>query len=67
MCVEAPESITNSRSSGDVDVGAGVAVASSGEYNVAFSAFFLSLYIFFFRKVPRCFADASFLLQGYLS
>ena len=31
MCTEAPESTTNSRSSGDFEVGAGVALASIGE------------------------------------
>ena len=31
MCVDASESTTNSRSSGDFEVGAGVALASTGE------------------------------------
>ena len=31
MCIDAPESTTNSRSSGDFEVGASVALASIGE------------------------------------
>ena len=31
MCIDAPESTTNARSSGDFGVGAGVALASIGE------------------------------------
>ena len=31
MCIDAPESTTNSRSSGIFEVGAGVALASTGE------------------------------------
>ena len=38
MCTEAPESTTKSRSSGDFEVGAGVALASTGEFHAALSA-----------------------------
>ena len=46
MCIDAPESTTSSRSSGDFGVGAGVALASLEEYNVA-SPVFLRLLTFF--------------------
>ena len=39
MCIDTPESTTNSLASGDFEVGAGVALASIGEYNVVLSAF----------------------------
>ena len=38
MCIDAPESTTNSSSSGLVEVGAGIALASTEEKNVVLSA-----------------------------
>ena len=46
ICIDAPESTTNSRSSGDFEVCAGVALAARGEKNVALSVF-LSLWTVF--------------------
>ena len=45
MCIDAPESTTNSRSSGVFEVGAGIALTSQGEKNVVLSEF-LSLQLF---------------------
>ena len=39
LCIETPESITNSLSSANFEVGASVALALIGEQNVALSAF----------------------------
>ena len=39
MCIDVPESTTNSRSSGDFEVGVGITSASIEEYNVALSEF----------------------------
>ena len=39
MCIDAPESTTNSRSSGFFEEGASITHASLGEQNVAFSLF----------------------------
>ena len=59
MCIEAPESTTKSRSSDDFEVGAGVALASTGEFHAALSAL-LSLQICF-AKVHAALRGASFL------
>ena len=52
----------NSRSSGDVEVGAGVALASIGEYIAALTRIFELVDTF--RQVPCYSAGASFLVQG---
>ena len=56
MCIDAPGSTTNSRSSGLFEVGASIALAAIEEQNVALSV-----------QVPCCSAGASFLVQGFLS
>ena len=63
MCIDAPESTTNSRSSGLVEVGAGITFASR-EYRTWFCP--NSWACNYFRQTPRCFAGASFLVQGLL-
>ena len=65
MCIEAPESITNSLSSGNFAVGAGVARTLWESKTWLLSAF-LSLQSVF-RQVPRDFAGASCLLWGDFS
>ena len=55
MCIDAPESITNSRSTGVFEVGAGVALASIGQLKHTFVLFFLSLKTHFAKShaTPR--------------
>ena len=53
MCIDAPESTTNSRSSG-LRVDAGRLLFSEGEKNVALSCSFNLKHIF--GQLPRCFA-----------
>ena len=64
MCIYALESTTNSRSSGLVEVGAGITFASIGEKNVVLSGILELVNIL--RQIPRNFAGASFLVQGLL-
>ena len=64
MCSDAPELTTKSRSSGLVELGAGITFASLGVYDVALSEF---LSLKFFRQIPCCFAGESFLDQNEVS
>ena len=63
MCINSPESTTNSRSSDLVEVGAGITFASIGEKKDFVRILEL---VNIFRQIPRCSAGASFLVQGLL-
>ena len=63
MCTDAPESTTNSRTSGFFEVGAGINLASMGVENLALPAFLSFKY---FRQITCYSAGASFLVQGLL-
>ena len=64
ICAEAPESITNCRSSGFVEEGAGIFQASAGEWNVSCDSFFE--FVDFLSQVSACSADASLLPEGFI-